>query len=440
MTIHATPATNYNLNQDQKAAADAFLEFLFAPEKEFIISGPAGVGKTYLMNYIIDNTMPRYHEMCKLLAQKPEFDDVAMTATTNKAAEVLGKSVKRPAQTFHSFLNLTVSDDYSTGQSTIKRTRNWAPKFKKIIFVDESSMVDTPVWRESHDSTVDCKIVWVGDRHQLAPIHEDLSPIYKRDSPMVELLTPVRNAGQPALMNICSQLRSTVETGTFQPIQVVPGVIDLLDGNQMQAEIDRHFKHQTHEARILAYTNNRVVEYNDHIRSNVRNLPAQYQVGEFLVNNGVFHHRKGTVPVETELEVLRNRGTSVIRFDEEHQVDLHLELLDLEDTFGTILTNVPVPTNREHFESLKKWYGSAKKYKPYFALKNNYADLRPRDAATVHKSQGSTYDTVFVDLGNISTCHQPNQVARMLYVAFSRARTRVFLFGNLVQKYGGLAL
>ena len=40
--------TPYTLNQGQKAAAEAFFEFLFDPnEKEFIISGPAGTGKTY---------------------------------------------------------------------------------------------------------------------------------------------------------------------------------------------------------------------------------------------------------------------------------------------------------------------------------------------------------------------------------------------------------
>ena len=59
-------ANAYNLNQGQKEAADAFFEFLFDREaKGFIISGPAGVGKTYWMGYIIDIIMPR------LLAGQP---------------------------------------------------------------------------------------------------------------------------------------------------------------------------------------------------------------------------------------------------------------------------------------------------------------------------------------------------------------------------------
>jgi hypothetical protein len=433
------PITDYKLNDGQKAAADQFLQFLLSPDKEFIISGPAGVGKTYLMNYIIDNTMPRYHEMCKMVGMKPEFDGVVMTATTNKAADVLSQSVNRPTSTVHSFFNLTVKDDYATGTSVLKQTNRWKVHQRQIIFIDESSMVDTNLWKMLHEGTANCKLVYVGDKNQLAPVHEDLSPVYKHNSPMVELLQPVRNAGQPALMDVCQQLRDTVSSGIFKPIQVVPGVIDLLDGPQMQDEIFNQFRQQTHDARILAFTNKRVIEYNDHIRG-IRHLPATYQTGEYLVSNAVYHGAKSNVSVETELEVLRNHGASRILIDEQHQVYLDVDYIDVRDTLGTVQNQVPVMTNRRHFDELVSYYRRAKRWTNYFHLKNNIADFRPRDAATVHKSQGSTYDTVFIDLGNISTCNIPNQVARMLYVAFSRARSRVFLYGNLVDKYGGLVL
>ena len=253
MNLSIQPSSAYNLNEGQKAAAEAFLNFLFSPEKEFIISGPAGVGKTYLMNYIIDNTMPRYHAMCKLIGIKPEYTEVVMTATTNKAADVLSQRVGRPTKTVQSFFNLTVKDDYATGATSLKKTQRWTVHSKKIIFVDESSMIDSALWKMLHDGTADCKLVYVGDRHQLAPVQETLSPVYKHNAPMVELLQPVRNANQPALMAICQQLRDTVATGTFKPIQVVPGIIDLLDSQAIQDEIFNHFRQQTHDARILLY-------------------------------------------------------------------------------------------------------------------------------------------------------------------------------------------
>ena len=438
MNAHTIPAT-YNLNEGQKAAAEQFLQFLFSPEKEFIISGAAGVGKTYLMNYIIDNTLPRYQEMCELIGVKPEYDEVVMTATTNKAAEVLSKSVNRPTSTVHSFFNLTVRDDYKTGTTVLKRTNRWQIHTRKIIVIDEASMIDVELWKTLHDGTMDCKLVYVGDHNQLAPVFEDLSAIYKHQAPMVELTQPVRNVGQPALMQICQQLRETVATGEFKPIQVIPGVIDLLDSQQMQDEIFKTFKEQTQASRILGYTNKRVIAYNDHIRG-IRNLPASFQKGEFLVSNSVYHHKNGIIPVETEVEVVGTKSGQTIEIDKKHGVYLDVDYLDLKPQFGGPVPNVPFATDRAHLDALIKYYGRAKDWTTYFYLKNDIADLRPRDAATVHKSQGSTYDTVFIDLGNISTCTNPSMAARMLYVAFSRARSRVFLYGDLAQRFGGLIL
>ena len=52
--------------------------------------------------------------------------------------------------------------------------------------------------------------------------------------------------------------------------------------------------------------------------------------------------------------------------------------------------------------------------------------------ATTNKAQGSTFDRVFVDLDDIRRCNSGDQIARMLYVGVSRARTQVFLTGDLV--------
>ncbi|WP_399498890.1 C-terminal helicase domain-containing protein, partial [Streptomyces sp. P17] len=54
------------------------------------------------------------------------------------------------------------------------------------------------------------------------------------------------------------------------------------------------------------------------------------------------------------------------------------------------------------------------------------------------KAQGSTYDSVFIDLSNISKVTQPDVAARMLYVAFTRARSKVYLYGQLAKRFGGL--
>ena len=80
----------------------------------------------------------------------------------------------------------------------------------------------------------------------------------------------------------------------------------------------------------------------------------------------------------------------------------------------------------------------AHKMDKLYKLKQQYPDLRPRDAATVHKAQGSTYETVFLDLDDLSTCRDSQMAARLLYVAFTRAKKRVVLYGHLASKYGGV--
>jgi hypothetical protein len=63
---------------------------------------------------------------------------------------------------------------------------------------------------------------------------------------------------------------------------------------------------------------------------------------------------------------------------------------------------------------------------------NRWVDLRAAYACTINKAQGSTYDRVFIDLDDIGRCNSGDQIARMLYVAVSRARDQVFLTGDLV--------
>jgi len=108
--------TTVTLNQGQQDAAEGFFKFLLGPDKEMGITGPGGVGKTFLLGYMIDKIMPQYFETCKLMGVDPDFESVQMTSTTNKAAEVLSLDCGRPTSTVQSFLNLKVHDDYATGK------------------------------------------------------------------------------------------------------------------------------------------------------------------------------------------------------------------------------------------------------------------------------------------------------------------------------------
>jgi len=85
-----------------------------------------------------------------------------------------------------------------------------------------------------------------------------------------------------------------------------------------------------------------------------------------------------------------------------------------------------------------EFFRKQKNWERYYYMQEKIPELRARHACTVHKSQGSSYDTIFIDAADLSTCRQPDMVARLLYVAVSRARKRVVFYGDLANKYGGL--
>lgn len=423
------------LNEGQQAAADGCFQFLLGNQKELNITGPGGVGKTFLMSYIIDEVIPRYEETCQLMGIPSIYKEIAMTATTHKAAEVLSIATGRPTQTIHSFLNLQVSDDYKTGQSKLKRKRDWKPRENVILFVDEASMIDTQLYHEIHASTVNCKIIYIGDHCQMAPVMEKTSPIYRNQILTFELTQPVRNSGQPALMNLCNQMRHTVETGEFLPIQLVPGVIELFDDEQLEQALAKQFTLPNENSRILAYTNERVILYNDHIRS-LRGLSDVLDVGEKVITNSALHSSSGILPIEREVLIHDLSDPITQQLCEETSIEYRLGALQYGS--GSILMDVKIPKDTLHLRELIKYFGRQKRFDLYYYLKNEFADLRMREAGTVYKAQGSTYDSVFIDLGNIGTSNNPAQVARMLYVAVSRARDKIIFYGKLPAKYGCL--
>lgn len=426
------------LNEGQQKAAEQIFAFLVGPDKEMNLSGPGGSGKTHLMGHIIDKVIPEVQKIAELVQSPVQLHNVQMCATTNKAAEVLGKSVKRPTDTVHSAFGLTVKTDFQTGKTSTVRSKKWAMKHNTVFFIDEAYGMDSQLRNIILDSTQNCKIINVGDHCQLGPIFENISPIHTAGLPTAYLTEQMRNRNQPALKAICDQLRRTVETGVFEPIKRVPGVIDFMDENEFSNEICHLLGSPTEDNlhKIIAYDNNRVLQYTEHLRF-VRGLGDQIEVGEKLVNNTMYQDDGKMMSVEEEVEVLSIRD----RIDTEsvtHDATFTTRRADLKTQWGGVIADVPIPTDVAHFQALKAWYKRNKNWYAFYAMQERFPDLRMREASTVHKAQGSTHDTILIDLGNLSACPNPLVAARLLYVAFSRARNRVICFGDLAQKYGGL--
>lgn len=420
--------------QDQQAASAAFSHFMIMPDDEMVLSGGAGTGKTTLLKHWMDMQEP--HLMRSLAGQNP-IKRWELTATTNKAAEVLSNATGRETSTIHSFLGLKVQNDFSSGSVKLVKTKNYKVISDTLIVIDEASMVDRNLRKLIQEATLNCKIIYVGDHCQLAPVGETLSPVF--DVPNRAFLnTIVRSMGAPAITALSLQLRETVETGIFKPIHEVPGVIDYLSPEEAAAEIKQRFVDMPLEdqaerpARILCYTNDQVINYNNHVRR-LRGKPRHLVPGDWVISNSVAKSFEGK-QTRVEQELLVHTVGDIRDFEIYDGKDiLVLKVRDVKTNLGTF----PVAEDRDHLTQLISYFGKKADWGNRYMLSEEIADFRPRDACTTHKSQGSTYDTVYVDLKDIGTCRNPAALARLLYVACSRPTRRIVLMGGLPPKYAG---
>lgn len=429
-----------NLTNDQQNAVDKFKQFLYSDDKELIISGAGGVGKTYVIKYLIDKIIPDYEKTCSLLNIKPIIDNVELTATTNKAAEVLSQETQLPISTIHSILGLTVKNNFRDGSSKLIKNNKWTIHENTLFFIDEASMIDYSLLKNIQESTKDCKIVYVGDVYQLAPIKEAISPVFNKGIQEVHLYEPIRNKNQIALLDICTQLRETVHTGLFKPIKITPGVVDLFDSEDAENVFKQHFINDKHKNRMLTYTNKQTINYNDYIKQ-IRKYTEPYTVGECGFCGSVIkpNHKTNGFYCEEELKILFISKPTTINLRTKNHEPIELEVCDLlvENKLGKV-KQATAPLNIIYFKSLLKYFSKDKDWVSYFNLKETLLDFRLSDSSTIHKSQGSTFDTTFLDLTDLSTCRNSATVARLLYVAFTRAQNRVVLFGSLSEKFGGI--
>lgn len=419
-----------SLNQGQQDAAGEFLSFLLSDEKEFVLRGPAGTGKTFWMNHSLSAVLKDYKNVSDMLGKTPKPFKIRLTATTNKAAEVLTQVTGIGATTLDSFFGLRLKR--KNGKHYRQTTRNTVEHTNTILFIDEASMLDQELYgilhRYTHSS---CKIVYLGDDRQLAPVGEDISQVFINATTGAELSQPMRNAGQPALMQLCANLRESVVTGNFQQIQHTPGVIDIVDEAQAEQEINTLFQNPNVDARILAHTNQRVESYLQHIRD-LRGLPPTFIKGERLINNEAKEYGANVVRAEQELEVLEelNAPSDIQVMNMASGITINAYILRISSPSnpnGASITAM-IPTNFKAYRALKNKAYSMANWDAFNWLSDRFFILRGKDASTVYKAQGSTYDTVFLDVHNILKCSDDAQMARLLYVGASRARNRLIIY------------
>lgn len=411
------------LTPGQEAAMNAYVRFLMDPnEQVFVLRGYSGTGKSTLVRTMMTR-LPGIIEACKLIHADLGSYDVAFTATTNKAAENFAYLTKREVKTIHSYLNLMVRTNWETRETYLTPGRSATVKDRVLLFIDEASYIDPALLKHIWRFTNNCKIVFIGDPAQLTPVDCSDTVVFNGGYPGAELTEVMRQHGGSPITDLATQFRHMVNTGESFQFKPDGKHIQHLNQEDFENAIIHEFSRPDwayHDSKVLAYTNARVIGYNKAIRDCVKGSP-EFHPGDYAVCNS-YVSGDGTLGrgVKTDQTVLIKEISEPMS---SYGVRGKQFTLDAGTYFG--------PDSLDAWKAQSKALHSAGEYESLQAMEKSFIDLRAAYACTINKSQGSTYDRVFIDLDDVRKCRNPNTMARLLYVGVSRARHQVFLTGDI---------
>ena len=393
------------LSDEQIKAKDAILEFLLDSDQQFfVLQGTAGTGKTTLIKEV-SKDWANQQQLLKTLDPKYSFTKFTFTATTNKAVQALTNATGYFARTIHQFLGLTVRN----GQVALATQSE--PEFTdSVIVIDECSYIDYNLLGLIETYTKGNKVIFMGDKTQLPPVGYNHSPVFYKEYPTFNLTKQLRQMHSPNIAKYCRDLQAFINTPVDFPALSIGNEIEYLSKDDFNKRI---LQMDAAKSKILAIKNRTVNNYNA-ILFKAKNGREEFTTKDVVINN---HYVPG------------------LATDEEVTID-HIRYGVNND--GVAGANVVInskqyflPDKVSNIKKLIKQYTAMGEYGKANAIKNTWVDLRPNFALTIHKSQGSTYDEVFIDLDDMKSIKDLRELAKLLYVAMSRAKYRVILTGDI---------
>lgn len=417
-------------NADQMKAKEMFDEFMQNPDiNEMGLVGPPGRGKSWLINQFILGLHTENRIMNHLLDESNNVN-LALTATSNESANLISETCGISATTIHSLLGLRVMDNYTNGDTYLVKTKNYKYRYGMLVIIDEAGWVNEELLDIIRTTLYDCKILYVYDHKQLTSVNKkngkvSTCAVHTQVNYTAYLGINERNNNPIGIIG--DRFRDSVGEPYFPHLEEFPGWVEWIDDDEFNRLIQNHFVENQHSAKILAWTNNMVNSYNEYVRDDIYEF-VEFMPGETVVTNKPILHPDGS----TVLYATDSRITVAKVLEQTSRMGI--EGYEFCDVQGNIIF---VPYDIGLVNNLIKQAAKEKDWVTYFGLKNGINDLRPMYASTVHKVQGKTNDITIVDLDNIGRNPNAEEVKRLLGVAFSRPRKKLYLYGHLPRKYGG---
>ena len=361
----------------------------------------------------------------------------AYTAPTNKAAKVL-KAITGDAGTIYALLGLRIDKTGALKQIVAGKAPEGLSDLD-VVFIDEGSMVNSNLMRELQ-LAVDrhkFKVVFMGDPAQLPPVGEVQSPIWKLGSD-AHLTRVMRHDNQ--ILQLVTEIRGVID----RPAPCINiksnNAADMGVWKMTKMDFKHHIaKSATNGAfgdgavsKVIAWRNVKVKEYNDLIRNALYGVAAQtteWMPGERIVAAGPCERGDDFLMTTDEEAVVQE----VIHC--KHPLEPKYNAFELKATTETgkvvrllVLHPSSAPLFNQHCEELADQASrNPKLWKRFWDLKDLFHDIRYAYAITAHRSQGSTYENVWVDYQDILLNRTRREAFQCLYVACSRPATRLYL-------------
>lgn len=414
---------NTELTHDQQRAEQLVKEWFFnTDDQSFVLSGYAGTGKTFLLSYLIDQSL-------KLKAG----EDAVFVTPTGKAAAVLIKN-GTPAGTVHGLIYTRDEDDFDVDENgeIVKNDRLTFVKKEKIdekirlIVVDEASMVGEDVLRDLLSFGVKC--LFCGDGAQLPPVNGNTELLKNPDCTLTEI---VRQAADNPVIRLSKMARE----GKYIPYGNYGDTVSVISRNSLTRAQRRKIFLEADQ--IICGRNKTRAELNDEIRwykgiSKSEKLPLD---GEKLIctlndweqpldADGKFHLVNGVIGIcenvaESEdmlgtLDFTADFTGESVRVPFDTMIFTHGEYAHYYGDRAVTLADGRV-VHENNYALLRKV--KAEKEEPICRFEFAYA-------VTCHKAQGSEFN--FVVVFDESWAFGEDKY-RWLYTAITRAKEKLLI-------------
>lgn len=443
------------LGQEQIEALDGIKDFIEnSKDTGIILFGSAGTGKSYVLSYLLKWIKGKYR--------------YCLVAPTHKAALVMERYTKQEALTLHKLLALSPQIDiFALDMNDLMFMSSSAevaiPK-KGIVICDEASMINDDLYDTLIAKCQErkSKVLFLGDIKQLIPVKgSTVSKVFKLKNKF-ELTKIYRQSENNPIMPILNELRE-------HPISSFKTIV----GKEGNLFVDKDVKTFCLNARdalssairnqdilatkILAYTNKRVEAYNKLMHKSLFDA-EQYDLHDFLTcydsieyDGYQFYNSMDYIissnPIKEDIyidEFGYLPGFVFDLYDDLYKKSSEIKILSNEvdnttrELLARCIENLRITAIKGNKSKIRgklwgRYFKCINSFTTPFDLYFDNRVIKKKTfdygyAITSHKSQGSSYNEVFVDMQDINSCRD-NLVRRQLqYVAMSRTRSNVYLY------------